>query len=416
MVLYFPLWLNEAHGSGDALFNAATAIASLLVLLIAPVLGAFADLRQRRMPYLVMLTLVVVFFTVTLDFVDDVTGSLLVPVIFFVVAVVAYQLIAVPYNALLPSVSVGRGTGRISGYAQAGGFAATLIALLGFKLLVAPQHFFGFTIGGSEQIRRVFGHLGFWIKTTAAEVDSNTFLPTAAFFLLFALPAFFFVPDAAVHAPQPARLGSAYRSVLTTLRGMGAYSGLGMYMVVTLFFTLASNTAIPNMMLFGKHVLAMKDKDLSNLFIFGLIFSVFACLGAGYLADKVGPKRTLFLTLVVLIAAIMAMVVAWAPWMMFVAAPLILITNAATAAVGPVMLIALSPREKLTGFMGFFTTVINLASVVGPAIIALLLVAFGGFGLVVSHRIAVSSLAVAAVLGTFLLLRVPDARTQDAPT
>jgi UMF1 family MFS transporter len=415
LALYYPLWLSEQYGAGDALFNAATAVASLLVVLIAPALGAIADFRQSRIPYIVVLTLVVVFLTVALDFTDDLTGSLLVAVIFFVVAVVAYQLINVPYNALLPSVAVGRGTGRISGYAQAGGFIGTFVALLALKLLVAPQHFLGFTIGGPEHIRRAFGPVGFWIQTRAADLDSNTFLPTAAFFLLFALPAFFFVPDVAVHAPQPARLGRVYRSVLSTVRGIGAYTGLGIYMLVTLFYTVAANTAIPNMMLFGKHVLGMKDNDLTNLIIFSLIFSFLAALGSGYVADKVGPKRTLLVTLVVMIVAIMAIVLAWAPWVMFVAGPLILIVNAATAAVGPVMLIALSPREKLTEFMGFFTTVFNLSSVVGPAIIALLLLVFGGLGLV-SHRIAVSSLAVATVLAIFLLLRVPDARTQDAPT
>ena len=41
-------------------------------------------------------------------------------VVFFVVAVVAYQLTQLLYFALLPSVSAGRGTGTVSGYSQAG--------------------------------------------------------------------------------------------------------------------------------------------------------------------------------------------------------------------------------------------------------------------------------------------------------
>ena len=52
MVLYFPLWLTEQYGAGSALFISATAIAALLVVLIAPGLGALADLHQRRIPYL----------------------------------------------------------------------------------------------------------------------------------------------------------------------------------------------------------------------------------------------------------------------------------------------------------------------------------------------------------------------------
>ena len=153
MVLYFPLWLTEQYGAGSALFNFATAIAALLVVLIAPGLGALADLHQRRMPYLVFFTLVVVFLTAGLDFTDELTGSLLVAVVFFVVAVVAYQLTQLLYFALLPGVSAGRGTGTVSGYSQAGGLIGTFIAVVGLTLLIAPESFLGFKVGGPEEIR-----------------------------------------------------------------------------------------------------------------------------------------------------------------------------------------------------------------------------------------------------------------------
>ena len=126
LTLFFPLWLAEEYGAGPALFNYATAIASLLVVLSAPALGAIVDLHQSRKPYLVVLTLVTVLCTAGLAFSDELTGSLFVAVVLFVVAVVAYQLINVPYYALLPSVAAGRGTGTISGYSQAAGYRAIL--------------------------------------------------------------------------------------------------------------------------------------------------------------------------------------------------------------------------------------------------------------------------------------------------
>ena len=415
MTLYFPLWLTEQYGAGSALFNFATAIAALLVVLIAPGVGAIADLHQRRMPYLVFFTLVIVILTAGLDFTDELTGSLLVAVVFFVVAVVAYQLTQLLYFALLPGVSAGRGTGTVSGYSQAGGLIGTFIAVVGLTLLIAPESFLGFKVGGPEDIRHVLGPMGGWVKTSSAAVDSNTFLPTAAFYLLFALPAFFFVPDIAVRAPQRARLGEAYRSVFATLRGLRAYAGLGTYMLVTLLFMGASNVAVPNMLLFAQSVFGMKDQQICNLMIFSLIFSALAAFGAGHVSDRLGPKRTLLATLVLWVVAIMAVTLAWAPWVMFVAGPLLFLALGATFALGPVMLIALSPAEKLTELMGFFVMVGNVATVVGPGIVALLLVVFGGLG-TGSYRIAMSSFAVAIVLGIFLLLRIPDARTTDAST
>jgi UMF1 family MFS transporter len=331
----------------------------------------------------------------------------------FVVAAVAYQLINVPYFALLPSVAEGRGTGKISGLTQAAGFIGTLLATLSFVFFVTPERFFGFTIGGPEHIRQHYSHMGAWIDTSSASVDSNTFLPTAAFFLLFALPAFFLVPDVAVRAPRPARLVEAYRSVFATLRHIRAYAGIGTYMVVTLLIMDANFVAIPNMCIFAKSAFGMGDAQISNLIAFSLIFSILAAFGAGRVSDKIGPKRTLLATMGVWVVGIMALVFAWAPWVLFVASPLLFLATGATIALGPVLLIALSPSESLTEFMGFYITVGQVAAALGPVVLGLLLGMFEGLG-TGAYRIAITSLAVAMVLGIFLLLRVPDARTSDA--
>ena len=413
LTLYFPLWLTEEYGAGPALFNYATAIASFLVVLTAPALGAICDLRQRRLPYFVVFTLVAVLCTAALGFSDELTGSLLVAVVLFVVAVVAYNLINVPYYALLASVAAGRGTGKISGYTQAAGFIGTFIAVIGLTFLVASETFLGFTVGGPEEIRQVLGPLGGWVQTSAAAVDSNTFLPTAIFFIIFALPAFFFVRDIPVRAPQPAKLGEAYRGILATLKGIGAYAGLGAYMVVTLLYMEANFVAIPNMTLFAQGVFGMEDQQISNLIILSLPFSVLSAFGAGYVSDKIGPKKTLLATMVVWVVGIMAVTFAWAPWVLFVAAPLIFLANGATLAVGMVLVIALSPPAKLGDFMGLYVTVGMVSSALGPVIVGILLGVFGGLG-TGAYRIGMSSLAVAMVLGIIiLLLRVPDARTSE---
>ncbi|HEX5850722.1 MAG TPA: MFS transporter [Rubrobacter sp.] len=416
LTLYFPLWLTEEYRAGPALFNYATALASLLVVLSAPALGAICDLRQSRKPYLVVFTLITVFCTFSLAFSDELTGSLSVAIVLFVVAVVAFNLINVPYYALLRSASEGRGTGKISGYTQAAGFIGTFIAVIGLTLLVAPEKFLGFTIGGPGEIRQVFGPLGAFVHTAKATVDSNTFLPTAVFFLVFALPAFFFVADVPERAPQRLRLGQAYRNVFATVKGIGAYTGLGSYMVVTLLYMEAALIAIPNMCLFGKDVFAMKDQQISNLIIFSLLFSVVAAFGAGRVSDKIGPKRALLATMGLWVVGILAVTFAWAPWVMYVASPLIFLANGATLAVGTVLVIALSPPSKLTEFMGLYVTVGMVSAVLGPAIVGLLLGVFGGLD-AGAYRIGMGSIAVTMVIGIFLLIaRVPDARNTDAPS
>src|SRR3712207_1294971 len=59
--LFFPLWVEERVGDGaffsaPGLVNGAAAVSALLVVLSAPVLGAVADFRQRRVAFLALPT------------------------------------------------------------------------------------------------------------------------------------------------------------------------------------------------------------------------------------------------------------------------------------------------------------------------------------------------------------------------
>jgi UMF1 family MFS transporter len=45
---FFPLWLGDELGAGASTFNYLVALSTLLVVLMAPVLGSVADLRQWR--------------------------------------------------------------------------------------------------------------------------------------------------------------------------------------------------------------------------------------------------------------------------------------------------------------------------------------------------------------------------------
>src|SRR5215204_4219456 len=131
LTFFFPFWVEEQVGSGGflsgpGLVNSATAVSALLVVVTAPVLGAVADLRQQRVPYLILLTIIAVGLTAALD----VAGGIAVGLALFVAADLAYQSALVFYNALLPVVSAGRGAGRISGYGTAVGYVGTILGLV----------------------------------------------------------------------------------------------------------------------------------------------------------------------------------------------------------------------------------------------------------------------------------------------
>ena len=400
--LFFPLWVEERVGDGaffsaPGLVNGAAAVSALLVVLSAPVLGAIADFRQRRVPYLVALTLAAVGLTAALEL----AGGVVVGLAVFVAADLAYQSALVFYNALLPAVSVGRGEGRVSGYGTAAGYVGTILALLVLT----------FFVQNGEALRSSLGPLGGWLDT-GEEANSNAFLPTAVLYLVFSLPAFFLVPDPAVRARRPVSLGLAYRDVYRTLRNLKGYAGVGTFILATVLYTDAANTTIANMGLYGRVVFGMDTGQVTRLLLFSTVFAVVGSAVFGYLCDRVGPKRSLLAVLLIWFVAIVLAAGAPGAWMLFVAGPFVGVALGGMWTVGRVMLVALSPPEKLGEFFGLFSLAGKVSAVFGPALTTALLFAFGGGPL--GYRLSIGSLAVIMAAGIFFLLRVPDARPGGA--
>ncbi len=400
LTFFFPLWVEQEVGSGGVfsgagLVNAATAISALFVVLTAPVLGAVADLRQRRVPYLIALTVAAVLLTAALDL----AGGVFVALAVFVAADLAYQSALVFYNALLPAVSAGRGAGRISGYGTAAGYLGTILALVSLT----------FFVSGVETVRPLLGPLGGWLET-GDEPYSNAFLPTAVLYLVFSLPAFFFVPDPAVRARRHVALGAAYRDVARTLRNLRGYAGVGTFILSTVLYTDAANTAIANMALYGRVVFGMDGTEVRNLLLFSTVFAVVGSVVFGFLTDRIGPKKTLVGVLVLWLIAILLAAGALGVWMLFLAGPLVGIALGGMWTVGRVMLVALSPPEKVGEFFGLFSLAGKVSAVFGPALTAVFLFVFGGGAS--GYRVSIGSLAVIMAAGLFFLLRVPDLRPE----
>ncbi|MGI8859280.1 MAG: MFS transporter [Rubrobacteraceae bacterium] len=394
LTVFFPLWVDQQVGDGAWLVNSATAVSALLVFLTAPVLGAVADLRQRRVPYLVVLTLISVLLTAGLE----VAGGIVMGVALFVAADLAYQSALVFYNALLPGVSVGRGAGKVSGIGTAVGYVGTILALIVLTLFVSD----------AETIRLGLGPLGGWMEV-GGEPNSNVFLPTAVLYLLFSLPAFFFVPDPAVRAPRLVSLGAAYRDVISTVKNIRGYGGIGTFILATILYMDAANTAVANMALYGREVFGLDSAGVRNLLLFSTVFAIVGSAASGFTADRVGPKRTLMTILVLWLISIALAAAAPAAWVLFLAGPLVGIALGGTWTVSRVMLIALSPPDKLGEFFGLFSLAGRFSAILGPALIAFLLLVFEGLD-AMAYRISIGSLAGVMLLGIFFLTRVPDDR------
>ena len=188
------------------------------------------------------------------------------------------------------------------------------------------------------------------------------------------------MPDPAVRAPRPVSLGAAYRDVARTVRNMRGYGGIGTFILATILYMDAANTAVANMALYGTEVFGMGSAGVRNLLLFSTVFAIVGSAAAGLATDRIGPKRVLLGVLALWLVAIALVAVAPAVAFLFVAGPLVGIALGGTWTVSRVMLVALAPPEMLGEFFGLFALAGRVSAVLGPAITAGLLFAFGGLG------------------------------------
>ena len=112
---YLSLWVVNVMGGTDATWGFAVSLTMVMVFLSAPILGALSDQAGRRLPFLMVCTIVCVGFTAALG-----TGGLMITLVFFVIANYFFQASLIFYDATLSVVS----THRRGASSEASGWAS----------------------------------------------------------------------------------------------------------------------------------------------------------------------------------------------------------------------------------------------------------------------------------------------------
>ncbi len=275
--LYFAEWLTD-NDTPDLALSLAINGAMVVVIVLGPWIGARSDHRGRRIPYLVVTTLVAVvptFFLATVG----VTASLAL----FSLALVGFNLGSVIYDALLPDVSTPDNRGRISGIGVGVGYIGSFIAVgVGFLLLDD------------------YGH-------------AAVFKAIAVLFLLFAVPTFLFVrerPRARRSGPPPPFAHSMGRLV-DAWRRARSFPGVARFLVGRFFYSDAINTLIGGFLtIFVIEELDFTDSEVQALLAVAIVGAMTGGFVGGRVVDVIGPRRLLHTAVHIWIVAIALGIVA----------------------------------------------------------------------------------------------------------
>jgi UMF1 family MFS transporter len=277
---------NPAHES--ELLGVFTAVAGVIIAVVAPVAGQRSDASGRRKLWLAINSGVVVACLLGMVFVRNQPGYLWLGLACIAVGTVFYELASVFYNSLLPLISTPGTVGKISAFGWSMGYFGGIVLLV---IILA-----GFVLGGSH------GTAGLLHVPKAGGLDVRlAMLVATAWAAGFSIPVFVRVkvpPPAAELAAGRTGFFASYGVLFASIRDIWRASP------DTIWFLLASaifRDGLTGVFTFGGvigHVVF--GLSTTKVLVFGIAANVIAGLAtvsSGSLDDRLGPKPVIVTSL-----------------------------------------------------------------------------------------------------------------------
>jgi len=414
---YFATHVASDPASGQAMWGFATAAAGVMIALMSPVLGAIADASGRRKPWIAAFGALLVIGSCLMWFGKPGDASVIPPLLLaYAIATVGVEFATVFNNAMMPSLVPPDQIGRLSGTGWATGYVGGILSLI----LVL-----GFLAANPETGRTLFGFMPlFGLDPVTHQGDRITGPLTGIWFIIFVLPMFLLTPDYPAKHPVRKALRAGLIDLKQTLGELPQRKSLAAFLLANMIYTdgLVSLFAFGGIYAagtFGWHTLQIGS--------FGILLAIAGTLGAwlgGKLDDRLGPKRVIAGSMMILLLSIVSILLVDKDSILFiqVAAPApggALFSGAAEraylvlgcligAAGGPLqaasrtLLIHMAPKDRVAQYFGLFALTGKVTSFVGPLLIGIIT------AVTESQKAGMAVLVVFFVAGLALLARVRE--------
>jgi UMF1 family MFS transporter len=364
LTFVFSVYLTDAVGAdlpgsvnANSWLGYSIGASGLLIALMAPVIGQRADAAGRRKLSVGIWTAMTIASMTGLFLVEDDYRFLWLGLLLLGLGSIFFELASVSYNAVLTQVSTPATIGRVSGFGWAMGYLGGIVLLL--------VVYVGF-ISGDGGILGVPTADGLNIRLVA--------LVAAGWFLVFALPMFFAVPEAPPRAERSPRLGvvGSYRALFSDLRDLYRASPH------TVYFLGASalfRDGLAAIFTFGA-VLAVTVYGIGagDVLVFGVAANVVSAIGAlaaGRIDDRVGPKAVIVGSLVGMLVAGVILLFVSGPTMFWIFGLFLTLFVGPAQSSSRTFLARLAPAGQEGQMFGLYATTGRAVSFLAPTLVGL---------------------------------------------
>ncbi len=408
---------SERAACGQSLWGYAAAVAGLLIAIISPFLGALADGRGRRKPWIAALSLVFVCGLAALWMATPAasTSTILLVLAGFIAATLAAELMGVFSNSIMTGLVPRDELGRLSGTGWAVGYFGGLASLA----LVA-----GFLVPLPGEAKTLLGldpllHL----DASQRQGDRMTGPFAALWFLIFIIPFFLFVPDRRAAPSAAVTRKSASAELWDTLKSLPSMPSLLIFLLARMLYTDGLTAIFTFGGIYGASVFGWGPLELGMFGIALTLVGAFGALIGGRLDDKLGPKTVIITALLILLCGaigilsvdqthvlyttdVAAKAAGSKPFssigeQVFLAFAIIVgLVAAPVQASSRSLLARLAPPEKITQFFGLFAFSGKVTAFLAPFVVALVTQQTG------SQRIGMAAVLAFLIIGVVMMLFV----------
>src|SRR5438309_8187060 len=412
---YFATHVAPDPATGQSLWGFATAAAGIMIALLSPVLGAIADASGRRKPWIAGFGALLVIGS-SLMWIGRPGDATVIPplLLAYAIATIGAEFATVFNNAMMPTLVPPDRIGRLSGTGWATGYIGGILSLV----LVL-----GFLAANPENGRTLFGLKPLFALDPVTHQGDRIAGPlTGIWFIIFVLPMFLLTPDYPAKRRPREALREGLIELKQTLSELPKRKSLATFLLANMIYT----DGLVSLFAFGGiYAAGTFGWDTIQIGTFGIILAIAGTFGAwlgGKLDDKLGPKRVIAGSMLMLLLAIAAILLVDKDSILFVkVAPPVpggpLFSGAAEraylvlgcligAAGGPLqaasrtLLIRLAPKDRIAQYFGLFALTGKVTSFIGPLLIGAIT------HVTASQKAGMALLVVFFVAGLALLTRV----------
>ena len=376
---YFAKQIAPNPVLGQSYWGWTIGVTGFLVAIAGPIIGSFADKKNRVVFFVRFFALLCFLFTALLWFSKPSQSYLLYTLVIVGIGNFFYELSLIFYNSLLKDISKNKNLGKSSGFGFALGYIGGIVILLiSIKLFIDTNNLpFGLTKDESENIRAIALLVSIW-------------------FLIFSIPFLFFVIK---EKRRKANYSFNFHD-LKILIWNKKITTLGKFLIARMLYADGLNAIIVMGGIFAVGVFNLEIKDLLKL---SIIMNVTAFIGAfigGIINDRYGSKIVIIFSLIGLIFSSTAILFTFkVSTFFYLAAANGLFIGPIQSASRVVITSMLNRNNQGKGF-GLFATSGKLTSFLGPLLVST--VTF----LTSSQRIGFSAAIVLLLFGLIILMNI----------